>query len=86
LKGDILSNQLCIQLCHLNLDNIDLGLAASHSLNVLAETVYFCATSADDHAWPGGVHRYLQPICCSLYLHPGNARGIKTLFDQLPQG
>src|SRR5690554_849730 len=81
-KGNALSHKLGICFRSFDLHNINLNLSTSHSLQVFAQLVNFCAAASDHHSGSAGMNRNLRTIGGSFDFRLRNAGLVKALFDQ----
>src|SRR5690606_27081231 len=66
LAGNALSNETCIQLRTLNLENVDLHLLVSDLLQLLFQLINLLSAFTNDDSRTGGVHCNSHKLKCAL--------------------
>src|SRR5690606_27314517 len=83
LLGDALGNELSVDLCVLDLEDVELDLLASQLLEARAELVSLGAAAADDDAGTCGVEVHAHTLTGALDLHLGHAGTLEALGHEL---
>ncbi|MPM22787.1 hypothetical protein SDC9_69245 [bioreactor metagenome] len=81
LTGDIVCNNICVNLRPLNFENVDLNLFVGDFLQLLLQFVYLLTTFADYNTGAGSVDCYSDELKCSLNHYFGQAGFGQTCIE-----